>query len=178
MTYAIISIGGKQHRVSEGERLLVDRLSQEEGKTFHPDVLLLGGDGDPQLSPKGVQVTARVVGHVLGKKVRIGKYRPKSGYRRHTGFRAHLSQIEIESIGGGKRAAAEKAEPVAEAPAKESAAQPPKGYADMTVAEISEAAKRWKVPQLQAALEYEQAHAKRKGANAALESAIEAKKES
>ena len=45
MTYAIISLGGKQYRVQEGERLLVDRLPTEEGKTFHPDVLFLGGDG-------------------------------------------------------------------------------------------------------------------------------------
>ena len=45
MSYAIISLGGKQYRVREGERLLVDRLAVEEGKTFHPDVLMLGGDG-------------------------------------------------------------------------------------------------------------------------------------
>src|SRR5437868_14588983 len=43
--YAIISLGGKQYRVREGERLLVDRLPYDGGKTFHPDVLLLGGGG-------------------------------------------------------------------------------------------------------------------------------------
>ena len=88
MSYAIISLGGKQYRVREGERLLVDRLAVEEGKTFHPDVLMLGGEGKFELSPKSVQVTARVVGSPLGKKIRIGKYKPKSGYKRHTGFRA------------------------------------------------------------------------------------------
>jgi large subunit ribosomal protein L21 len=97
--YAIISVGGKQYRVREGERLLVDRVAVDEGKTFTPAPLLVGGDGEPSLDPKGVTVKARVIGHVLGKKVRIGKYRPKTGYRRHTGFRARLSQIEIESIG-------------------------------------------------------------------------------
>ena len=111
MTYAIVSIGGKQYRVREGERLLVDRLPQDEGKTFHPRVLFLGGDGKVELGPKGVTVTARVVGHVLGDKIRIGKYRPKTGYRRHTGFRARLSQIEIEKIGKRQtRSAAAKAE--------------------------------------------------------------------
>ena len=45
MSYAIISLGGKQFRVQEGQRLLVDRLSTDEGKTFTPAVLLLGGDG-------------------------------------------------------------------------------------------------------------------------------------
>ena len=108
--YAIISLGGKQYRVREGERLLVERLPHAEGKTFHPDVLLVGGDGKTELSPKGVQVTARVVGQVLGEKIRIGKYKPKSGYRRHTGYRSRLSQIEVESIGAKatRKAAAEK----------------------------------------------------------------------
>ena len=99
MAYAIIRVGGKQHRVHEGERLLVDRVPGEAGETFQPELLFVGGDGEAQLDPKGVTVTARVVDHVLGKKIRIGKYRPKSGYRRHTGFRSRLSQIEIESIG-------------------------------------------------------------------------------
>jgi large subunit ribosomal protein L21 len=107
--YAIISVGGKQYRVHEGQRLLVDRLGTDEGKTFTPDVLLVGGNGDPDLKPKSGLVTARVVGHVRGDKLRIGKYRPKTGYRRHTGFRASLSQIEIESI-GAKKAAPKKAE--------------------------------------------------------------------
>jgi large subunit ribosomal protein L21 len=97
-TYAIISLGGKQHRVREGERLLVDRLPYDEGKTFHPQVLLLGGDGDAELGPKGVQVTARVVGHVLGEKLVVGKYKRRTGYKRHNGYRSRLSQVEIERI--------------------------------------------------------------------------------
>jgi len=127
MTYAIISVGGKQHRVREGEWLLVDRLPYDEGKTFHPDVLFLGGDGEAEIAPKGVQVTARVVGHELGEKIRIGKYKAKKGYRRHNGFRSRLSRIEIESI--AKKAAAKKAEakseaePSAEEPAKKPAAR-------------------------------------------------------
>jgi large subunit ribosomal protein L21 len=175
-TYAIISLGGKQYRVREGERLLVDRVATDEGKTFHPDILFLGGDGQGQLAPS-TTVTARVVGHVRGDKVRIGKYRPKSGYRRHTGFRSALTQIEIESIGAAKRAAAKKAEP-AEPKSKEDApAGMPKGYAEMTVAEVSEGAKGWNRTMLEAALAYEQEHAKRKGALSALESALAAKEE-
>jgi large subunit ribosomal protein L21 len=177
-TYAIISLGGKQYRVREGERLLVDRLETDEGKTFQPSVLFTGGDGDANLSPR-IQVTAKVVGHVRGEKIRIGKRRPKSGYRRQTGFRAALSQIEIQSIGSGKAAvaapAAEK-EP-AEAKPKTSAGAEPRGYADFTVADITEKSKRWKLEQLEAALEFERANANRKGAIAALESAIAAKQE-
>jgi large subunit ribosomal protein L21 len=166
MAYAIISLGGKQYRVREGERLLVDRLPTEEGKTFHPEVLMLGGDGAFELAPKA-QVTARVVGSPLGEKIRIGKYKPKSGYRRHTGFRAKLSQIEIESIGGAaKKAAPAKKE---EAAAAEAPSKLPRGYADMTVADIKEKSDRWTTEQVEAALEYERAHAKRKGALAALE---------
>jgi len=178
-TYAIISLGGKQYRVREGERLLVDRLSTDEGKTFHPNVLFTGGDGDGNLAPQ-VQVSAKVVGHVRGDKIRIGKRRPKSGYRRQTGFRSALSQIEIQSIGAAKRAAAPAKEPAAPAPKEEApaaAAQPPRGYADFTVVDINEKSKRWKLDQLEAALEFERVHANRKGAIAALESAIAAKQE-
>ena len=175
-TYAIISLGGKQYRVREGERLLVDRLGTDEGKTFHPDVLFTGGDGDGNLSPT-VQVTAKVVGHVRGEKVRIGKRRPKSGYRRQTGFRAALSQIEIQSIGASsKKSSAAPAKKEA-APTEPKEGQPPRGYADLTVADINEKSKRWKLEQLEAALEFERANANRKGAVAVLESAIAAKQE-
>src|SRR5919197_572178 len=118
-----------------------------------------------------------VVGHVRGQKLRIGKYRPKTGYRRHTGFRASLSQIEIESIGGTKRA--EPAKPKEEKQDATGAAPKglPKEYEDMTVAQIADAAPGWRRPQLEAALEYERAHANRKGAVAALESALAAKEE-
>ena len=51
-------------------------------------------------------MTARVVSHELGEKIRIGKYKKRTGYRKHTGFRASLTQIEIESIGAGTRKAA------------------------------------------------------------------------
>jgi len=128
MSYAIISLGGKQYRVSEGQRLLVDKLATEDGKTFTPDVLLVGGDGAASLSPKDVTVTVKVVGQQRGPKIRIGKYKKRTGYKRHTGFRAALTQIEIESIGGKKKAAAAKpkaaAEPKAAAAAEPKAAKP------------------------------------------------------
>jgi large subunit ribosomal protein L21 len=188
MSYAIITVGGKQYRVQEGEQLLVDRVAADEGKTFNPRVLLVGGNGKTELSPS-TTVTARVVGHVLGDKVRIGKYKRRTGYKRHTGFRSRLTQIEIEAIGsGGRKAAAapkkeaapavekpQAEEPKAEAPAR--VAHPPKGYEEMTVAQIAEGAPGWRRPNLEAALEYERENANRKGAIAALESAIAAKEE-
>jgi len=167
--YAIISLGGKQYRVQEGERLLVDRLATEEGKTFHPEVLMLGGDGKFELAPKGTPVTAKVVGSQLGEKIRIGKYKPKKGYRRHTGFRAKLSQIEIQAIGAKRAAASKKEAPAKKEEAAEAASNLPRGYAEMTVKDIAEKAPGWSPEQVAAALEYEGAHAKRKGALAVLE---------
>jgi large subunit ribosomal protein L21 len=101
MSYAIIKLGGKQYVVREGEKLLVDRLTMDENKTFQPEVIFEGGDGKAELAPKGA-VTAKVLAHVKGDKIRIGKYRRRTGYRRHTGFRSSLTQIQIESIGATK----------------------------------------------------------------------------
>jgi large subunit ribosomal protein L21 len=171
--YAIISLGGKQYRVSEGERLLVDRLRADEGATVEPRVLLVGGDGAPDLSPS-TTVTARVVGHELGKKIRIGKYRRRTGYRKHTGHRSRLTRIEIESIGAKRAAKAAPKKPSA-APKAETEVVLPEGYASMTIAQLTEAAGGWSREQVEAALEHERSDKARKGALAALESALEEK---
>jgi large subunit ribosomal protein L21 len=180
MDYAIIRLGGKQYRVSEGETLVVDRVRTDEGETFSPDVLL--GDAT---------VTAKVLAHERGPKIVIGKYKKRTGYKRHTGFRAATSRLEI-SLGGAapKRAPAKKAEaapqkeaspkeaaPKEAAPAEDHVKGMPSGYEAMTVAQISEGSKTWNRPMLEAAHTYEQAHAARKGALAALESALNAKDE-
>jgi large subunit ribosomal protein L21 len=183
MDYAIIRLGGKQYRVREGEYLVVDRLKTEAGKSFSPDVLL----GD-----EGVKVTATVLAHERGPKLLIGKYRKRTGYKRHNGFRAATSRVEI-SLGAPKKAAAKKLEPKTAEPKTEAAVPKaaettapqaddhvkgmPAGYDELTVAAVADGAKTWNRPMLEAALEYEQAHAARKGAIAALESALKAKEE-
>jgi large subunit ribosomal protein L21 len=189
MSYAIITVGGKQYRVQEGERLLVDRVKTDAGQTFEPRVLLIGGDGSPDLTPSAT-VTVRVLDHVLGEKVRIGKYRQRTGYKRHNGYRSRLTQIEIEAIGAATAKKAAAAKPKAEqaeapAPKAETAApaaaapvrtaHPPKDYDELTVAQISEQASSWRRPNLEAALEHEKANANRKGAIAALEAALKEK---
>jgi large subunit ribosomal protein L21 len=171
MDYAIIRLGNKQHRVRDGETLVVDRVATEEGKTFKPDVLL----GD-------TPVTATVVAHERGPKLLIGKYKRRTGYKRHTGFRAATSRIEI-TIGAGarrdstKKAAAEGAKPAE--PQREEGQPPdaaavgaPSGYESMTVADINAAAKEWSSDELDAALAFEQEHGQRKGAISALEAAL------
>ena len=104
MSYAVISIGNKQYRVREGQRLLVDRLPHDEGKTFQPDLIMLGGDGDAKLGSdlKGQQVTVKVAEHVKGKKIIVGKHKRRTGYKRRNGFRASLTRIEVQSIGASR----------------------------------------------------------------------------
>ena len=187
MSYAIISVGGKQYRVREGERLLVDRIAEEDGKTFTPPVLLVGGNGEPQIAPSNVVVTAKVLGQLRGPKIRIGKYKKRTGYKRHNGFRSALTQIQIESIGAGSKAASSRAaaKPKVEAAAPieatavvEPSADAPAGYADLTIAQIKGAVGSWDAAEIAEALAYEQAHGKRKGALAALESALASGSES
>jgi len=187
MDYAIIKVGNKQHRVRDGETLVVERVATEEGQTFEPVVLL----GDEK-------VTATVVAHERGPKIIIGKYKRRTGYKRHNGFRAATSRLEITIGAGTKRAPAKrkrapKAEPV-EAPEEvevvetapagvvpvegapvesvPAAEGAPSGYESMTVARINAATKEWSHEELEAALAYEHAHGARKGAIAALESAL------
>ena len=105
-TYAIIALGGKQYRVTEGEYLFVDRLPHEEGSTFEPRVLMVGGDGEAKLGEEAASavVTVRVTQHLKGKKVIVGKHRQRVGYRKRNGFRARLSRIDVVSIGSGSSA--------------------------------------------------------------------------
>jgi large subunit ribosomal protein L21 len=124
MNYAIVRMGGKQYRVQEGEKLLVDRLPVDENKAFHPEVLFVGGDGNAELAPKGVQVTAKVVGHVLGDKIVIGKHRQRTGFRRRNGFRAKLSQVQIETIGKKAARTAAASKPAEEKPEAKAAPKP------------------------------------------------------
>ena len=83
-------------------------------------MLFVGGDGKAEFSPKGAQVTAKVVQDVLGDKIRIGKYKPKSGLRRHTGHRSKLTEVEITAI--ALKAEPKKAEPEEKTEPEEKAA--------------------------------------------------------
>jgi large subunit ribosomal protein L21 len=100
MSYAVIKTGGKQYRVEEGQTLLVERLPDDPGATVELPTLLLAGDGDPQFdASKLAPVTAEIVGHERGKKLRVFKFKPKRGYRRRTGHRQELTRLRITKIG-------------------------------------------------------------------------------
>jgi large subunit ribosomal protein L21 len=101
VSYAIVKVGGKQYRVEEGDSILVDRMSANEGDKVDLEPLLFA-DGDKSvLDGKGVKVQAVVAGHEKGKKIHGLKFKPKRGYKRRYGARSHLTRLEISSIKGG-----------------------------------------------------------------------------
>ena len=104
--YAIIKAGGKQYRVEQGQRLLVERLPDAEGATVALEPVLFRSD-DAVFDAAGlaqVEVQATVLGHVRGPKLRVFKFKPKRGYRRRTGHRQELTRIEVTKIGTRGRA--------------------------------------------------------------------------
>ena len=105
--YAIVKTGGKQYRVERGQRLLVERLPEAEGAQITLQPLLYRSD-EAVLDAAAlaqVQVTATVLEHVRGEKLRVFKFKPKRGYRRRTGHRQQLTRIEVTEIASGKRKA-------------------------------------------------------------------------
>ncbi len=96
---AIVEIGGKQYTVKVGDKIVVDRQSQELDATIHvPALLSCAADGST-MSLKSQNVALKVVAHSLGEKLRIFKMKAKKRYARTRGFRAHLSTLEVVSIG-------------------------------------------------------------------------------
>jgi large subunit ribosomal protein L21 len=99
--YAILSHGGRQYRVSAGDRLVVDRLDAEVGSVVALEpVLLTGGDGTTALGKDldGLRVAVTVVAHRRGEKLRIFKYKAKKRSRKMAGYRSDLTELRVESI--------------------------------------------------------------------------------
>jgi large subunit ribosomal protein L21 len=120
--YAIVKTGGKQYRVEQGQRLLVERLATKEGDDVRLEPVLYRSDDVvfDSAALKDVIVTARVLAHVRGEKLRVFKFKPKRGYRRRTGHRQDLTQIEVTEIARGRARGAAKAA-AAKAPADRAA---------------------------------------------------------
>ena len=123
--YAVIKTGGKQHKVRAGDVIEVEKIVHEgETVTFQP-LLVVDDDGGTHVGAEAAKatVTAKPLGEKKGEKVRIFKYRPKSGYATRAGHRQLLTLLEIESVTLGaakKKAPAKKAA----APEQEPAAEP------------------------------------------------------
>jgi large subunit ribosomal protein L21 len=110
--YAVIRAGGKQHKVSEGDVIEVERLDAAEGDVRFEPVLVVDDAGRVSSLPSELEsatVTARVVGAAKGPKVRILRYRSKTGYRRRTGHRQKYTTVEVSGIEvGGRRSGAKE----------------------------------------------------------------------
>jgi large subunit ribosomal protein L21 len=119
--YAIVKTGGKQYRVERGQRLLVERLPAAEGESVALEPILYRSD-EAVFDKTGlakVKVTAKVIAHERGEKLRVFKFKPKRGYKRRTGHRQELTRIEVTelALSGASRAKDAKASPSAKAPA-------------------------------------------------------------
>jgi large subunit ribosomal protein L21 len=98
--YAIVKTGGKQYRVERGQRLLVERLPAAEGESVALEPILYRSE-EAVFDKAGlakVKVTARVIAHERGEKLRVFKFKPKRGYKRRTGHRQELTRIEVTDI--------------------------------------------------------------------------------
>ena len=99
--YAIVRNGGRQHKVAVGDILDIDLVSEEVGGTVNLQPLLLV-DGDSITSAAKdlgkVSVTAEVVGMSKGPKIRIIKYKNKTGYKTRQGHRQRYTQVKITGI--------------------------------------------------------------------------------
>jgi large subunit ribosomal protein L21 len=99
--YAVIKTGGKQYRVTEGQRLCVERLEGEPGaKLTFEQVLLVSGDSLKVGSPlvKGATVSAEIVTHDRAQKIVVFKLRRRKNYRRKQGHRQPYTELQITSI--------------------------------------------------------------------------------
>ncbi len=100
--YAIVEIGGQQHKVEKDQRLYVNRLEAAEGATLEFEkVMLTDNDGNITIGLPfidGARVAARVVSHVKDDKVHIFKHKRRKGYRRFNGHRQSLTELFIQGI--------------------------------------------------------------------------------
>lgn len=102
MSYAIIQLQGKQYKVAAADKLIIDHLELEEGKTLTvSDVLLVVNDtavqvGTPTVT--GASVVLKVEKHFKGEKIRVFKYKSKSRYRKTHGHRQHQTEVTVTAI--------------------------------------------------------------------------------
>jgi large subunit ribosomal protein L21 len=102
--YAVIQTGGKQYRVAEGNKLMVEKIFVEEGESFQFDKVLMVAKGENIVLGKPfieqATVNAKVIRHGRGEKIRIVKMRRRKNSRRITGHRQSFTEVEIIGISG------------------------------------------------------------------------------
>ena len=116
--FAVIETGGKQYRVEKGSVIRVERIDVPEGeKVFFERVLMAGNEGKVLAGPEAgkIKVEGTVVRQGKGRKIIVFKYKPKKGYHRKQGHRQLFTEVRVEKITGGPRAARAKKEKEEEA---------------------------------------------------------------
>ena len=103
--YAVIKSGGKQHKVSEGEEILLEKLSLDEGDFIEfSEVLAVNKDGNLNVGKpllEGAVVKGKVLNHLKTKKITVIKMKRRKDYRKKQGHRQNLTKVKIESISYG-----------------------------------------------------------------------------
>ena len=103
--YAVIKSGGKQHKVSEGEEILLEKLSLDEGDVIEfSEVLAVNKDGNLNVGKpllEGAVVKGKVLNHLKTKKITVIKMKRRKDYRKKQGHRQNLTKVKIESISYG-----------------------------------------------------------------------------
>jgi large subunit ribosomal protein L21 len=100
--YAVFATGGKQYRATTGDIIKIEKLDVEKGATVELDQVLMVGEGEdvkvgaPYLD--GGKVTAMVIEHGRGEKIRIVKFHRRKHHRKQMGHRQDFTKIEITGI--------------------------------------------------------------------------------
>lgn len=102
MTFAVIETGGKQYKVSPGQKVKIEKLETKQGDVLSFDKVLLVADGEnvkigaPYV--EGAKVEAKVLKQGRGRKVIVFKYHSKTRYRKKKGHRQHFTEVEVTNI--------------------------------------------------------------------------------
>jgi large subunit ribosomal protein L21 len=100
--YAVIKTGGKQHRVSEGDVIAVEKIGGEKGETLVFDqVLMVEKEGDVRVGRplvEGAKVVGEILAQTKGPKLTVFKMKKRKGYRKKTGHRQQLTSMKIREI--------------------------------------------------------------------------------
>ena len=103
--YAVIKSGGKQHKVSEGEEILLEKIFLDEGEVIEfSEVLAVNKDGNLNVGKpllEGAVVKGKVLNHLKTKKITVIKMKRRKDYRKKQGHRQNLTKVKIESINYG-----------------------------------------------------------------------------
>jgi large subunit ribosomal protein L21 len=104
--FAIVRTGGKQYRVSPGDKIVVEKLDGEAGDSITLSDVLLAGDGSDLKGTDGLTIAAEIVAQAKGEKVIVFKKRRRHNYRRKKGHRQQHTILKIVSVGGQTQQAA------------------------------------------------------------------------